>query len=132
MDNIADCWACKRVFITSKGVTAISIQCDEIIKRSRIIYVYTHNIYIICKYVFFPGAQFRHLLKQAVIMAPVQAETTCCMGRIWNRVSVIVNLDELCTDSRVVALGLVMAGVLVELLGDSGMIDASVGTWSIA
>lgn len=33
-----------------------------------------------------------HLLKQAVIMAPVQADTTCCIGRMRNLGSIIVYL----------------------------------------
>lgn len=70
------------------------------------------------------STQFHHLLKQAVIMAPVQAEATCCIGLMWNLESVIVIFLELFTDdvdplfsTGFIALGL----ILVELLVDSGM-----------
>lgn len=72
------------------------------------------------------STQFHHLLKQAVIMAPVQAEATCCIGLMWNLESVIVIFLELFTVDDVdplfstgfIALELI---ILVELLVDSGM-----------
>lgn len=56
------------------------------------------NILHVHVYLHSGSTQFHHLLKQAVIMAPVQAETTCCMGRMWNLESVIVNFLDVFID----------------------------------
>lgn len=71
------------------------------------------------------STQFHHLLKQAVIMAPVQAEATCCIGLMWNLESVIVIFLELFTVDDVDPLFstgfIALELILVELLVDSGM-----------